>query len=125
VIVEDGALARLREATPRAAVELELLRDAGGVLRRVLVDVDLAQLVASHALGPVTECGEPLDLIAFEEDCLAHRSTGYPCRRALPRRTACPCAGPDRLSAVRSVRSIPRCGRRVLRQRAAASPPNA
>ena len=121
VVVEDGAILRVGETLARGAVEPECLRDAVRVLLGAAIDVDPEQLPAAQPLRTLAEIIEMLDLVTVEEDRFAQRDR-YPPRRPLVRRDVSIGAKPERLSPVRSVRSIPRCGRRVLRHSAAPSP---
>ena len=81
VILEDGAILRVREALAWRCRGSNASATSLRFLGRVAVDVDPEQLLALEPLGPVAEIVELLDLVAIEEDWLRSRSART---RALP-----------------------------------------
>jgi hypothetical protein len=72
VVVEDRSLVRVREALSCAAVEPERFGNAVRFFLGVAFEVDPEQLSPAQPPRPVVDVVEPLDLIAVEENCLAH-----------------------------------------------------
>ena len=72
VILEDGTVLRVGETLTGGAVEPERLGHAVRFLVGVAVDVDPEEPSPAQPTRPVLDVVEPFDLIAIEEDCVAH-----------------------------------------------------